>query len=125
MLADLRYAIRQARLDWRFTLTLVATLATGIAASGAIFNVVNASLLRPLPIPEESRVYRMRDYTQNPGGQRVLRSNRIPNFQSIRDEARSFSEVVGLYRMEWSLINGDVPIPIKMTLMSPGSLQFL
>src|SRR5262245_19654529 len=27
--------------------------------------------------------------------------------------------------MEWSLINGDVPIPIKMTLMSPGSLQFL
>ncbi len=125
MLADLRYALRQLRLDWRFTLTLVATLATGIAASGAIFNVVNASLLRPLPIPEESRVYRLRDYTQNPGGQRVLRSNRIPNFQSIRDEAQSFSSVAGLYRAEWSLINGDTPIPIKMTLHSPGSLEFL
>ncbi|HYE87038.1 MAG TPA: ABC transporter permease, partial [Vicinamibacterales bacterium] len=124
-LADLKYAIRLTLKDWRFSLTLIATLATGIAASGAIFNVVNASLLRPLPIPEESRVYRLRDFTQNPGGQRVLRSNRVPNFHAIRDEARSFSDVVGLYRMEWSLISGDTPIPIKMTLMSPGSLEFL
>ena len=125
MLADLRYAWRAVRADWRFALTLIATLATGIAASGAIFNVVNASLLRPLPIPEESRVYRLRDFTQNPGGQRVLRSNRIPNFYSIQEEARSFSSVVGLYRMEWTLINGDTPIPIKVTLHSPGSLEFL
>ena len=67
----------------------------------------------------------MRDYTENPGGQRVLRSNRIPNFYSIRDEARSFSSVVGLYRMEWSLIDGDTPVPIKMALHSEGSLTFL
>src|SRR5918995_4439921 len=73
--ADIRYALRLVRHDWRFSLILIATLATGIAASGAIFNVVNASLLRPLPIPDEARVYRLRDYTQNPGGQRVLRSN--------------------------------------------------
>lgn len=125
ILADVRYALRGARHEWRFSLTLVATLATGIAASGAIFNVVNATMLKPLPIPEESRVYRLRDFTQNPGGQRVLRSNRIPNFHSIRDEARSFSSLVGLYRLEWSLINGDTPVPIKMTLMSPGSLEFL
>lgn len=125
VLADLRYALRLARTEWRFSLTLIATLATGIAASGAIFNVVNATLLRPLPIPDESRVYRLRDFTHNPGGQRVLRSNRIPNFQSIRDEARSFSSAIGLYRTEWSLISGDTPVPIKMTLMSPGSLEFL
>ena len=122
---DVRYALRLVRRDWQFSLVLVATLATGIAASGVIFNVVNASLLRPLPIPEESRVYRLRDYTHNPGGQRVLRSTRIPNFYAIRDEARAFSSVAGLYRMEWSLINGDTPIPIKMTLHSPGALSFL
>ncbi|HEX6163453.1 MAG TPA: ABC transporter permease [Vicinamibacterales bacterium] len=125
MLADIRYAARLAVNEWRFTLTLIATLATGIAASGAIFNVVNASLLRPLPIADESRVFRLRDYTENPGGQRVLRSNRVPNFLSIRDEARSFSSAIGLYRVEWSLIDGDTPLPIKTTLMSPGSLQFL
>ena len=125
LLADIRYAARLLRRDWRFTLVLVATLATAVAASGAIFNVVNASMLRPLPIPEESRVYRLRDYTDNPGGQRVLRSNRIPNFYSIREEARSFSSVVGLYRADWSLIAGETAIPIKMALHSPGSLEFL
>ncbi len=125
VITDLRYAWRAVRRDWRFSAVLIATLATGIAASGAIFNIVNASLLRPLPIPDESRVYRLRDYTENPGGQRVLRSNRVPNFYSIRDEARSFSSVVGLYRMEWSLIDGDTPVPIKMALHSEGSLAFL
>ena len=64
MLADLRYAFRQVRLDWRFTLTLVATLATGIAASGAIFNVVNAALLRPLPYTDASQLVRI--YTDTP-----------------------------------------------------------
>lgn len=122
---DLRYALRLVRRDWRFTVTLVATLATGIAASGAIFNVLNATLLRPLPIADEGRVYRLRDYTENPGSQRVLRSNRVPNFYSIQNEARSFSAVAGMYRAEWSLIDRDAPVPVKVTLLSPGSLDLL
>ena len=44
--ADLRFALRLLRADWRFSTMLVATLVTGIAASGAIFNVVNATLFR-------------------------------------------------------------------------------
>jgi putative ABC transport system permease protein len=125
VVADLRYAFRLVRQDWRFSLVLIATLATGIAASGAIFNVVNATLLRPLPVADEARVFRLRDYTDNPGGQRVLRSNRIPNFLSIRDEARAFSSVVGMYRAEWSLIDRGTPIPVNVVLVSPGSLDLL
>jgi putative ABC transport system permease protein len=123
--ADVRYAFRVVLRDWRFSAVLIATLATGIAASGAIFNVVNASLLRPLPIADEARVYRLRDFTENPAGQRVLRSNRVPNFLSIREEARAFSSVVGMYRAEWSMVSGDVPVPIKVILTSPGSLDLL
>jgi putative ABC transport system permease protein len=125
MFADLRYAWRLVFREWRFSITLVATLATGIAASGAIFNIVNATMLRPLPIPDEGLVYRLRDYTENPGSQRVLRSNRMPNFMAIREEARSFDAVVGLYRVEWSMVDGDTPIPLKVILMSPGSLRLL
>ena len=44
LLIDLRLALRLVWQDWRFSLTLVGTLAIGIAASGAIFNVVNAAL---------------------------------------------------------------------------------
>jgi putative ABC transport system permease protein len=123
VLADIKYALRVMRNEWRFTLILIGTLGTGIAASGVIFNVVNATLLRPLPIEDEARVFRLRDYTQNTGGQRVMRSNRIPNFLSIREEARSFGSVVGMYRAEWSLVAGELAIPAKVILMSPGSLQ--
>jgi putative ABC transport system permease protein len=125
MLADFRHALRALRTDWRFSLTLTATLATGIAASGVIFNVVNASLLRPLPIPHEDRVYRLQDFTLNPGGQRVLRTNRIPNFLSIRDEARSFEQVIGMRRVEWSLLDGEVAVPVRVALATDGSLPFL
>jgi putative ABC transport system permease protein len=125
MLTDLRHALRALRADWRFTLTLTATLATGIAASGVIFNVVNASLLRPLPIPHEDRVYRLQDFTLNPGGQRVLRTNRIPNFLSIRDEARSFEQVIGMRRVEWSMIDGGIAIPVRVILATDGTLPFL
>lgn len=121
--ADGKYALRVVRSEWRFTLILIGTLATGIAASGVIFNVVNATLLRPLPIEDEARVFRLRDYTQSAGGQRVLRSNRIPNFLAIREEARSFASVVGMYRAEWSLIAGNLAIPAKVILISAGSLQ--
>ena len=122
---DIKYAFRRIRQDWRFAIVLIATLATGIAASGAIFNVVNATLLRPLPIDDEARVFRLQDYTQNPGGQRVLRSNRVANFLAIKEEARSFSTVTGMRRVEWSMIDDGTPIPVKVILVSPGSLSLL
>ena len=106
--SDLRFALRLVRADWRFSATLVATLAIGIAASGALFNVVNATLLRPLPIPDEARVYRLQDYTLGRDGRQVRRSNRVLNFLAIRDEARSFSQVVGMRSVEWSLIDGGI-----------------
>jgi hypothetical protein len=96
LLADVHYALRLVRADWRFTATLVATLAIGIAASGALFNVVNATLLKPLPIPDEARVYRLQDYSLGRDGQQIRRSNRVHNFLAIREEARSFSEVIGM-----------------------------
>jgi putative ABC transport system permease protein len=125
VLADLKYAVRLAGREWRFSLTMVTTLAAGIAASGAIFNVVNASLLRPLPMRAEHRVFRLQDYTVSPDGRRNLRSNRAVNFLAIRDEARSFERVVGLRRVEWSLIDGDAPVPVYVALASPGSLDLL
>ena len=105
VITDLRYAWRAVRRDWRFSAVLIATLATGIAASGAIFNIVNASLLRPLPIPDESRVYRLRDYTENPGGQRwgnnclldAPREGRVHTFAH---------DISGLKRVEIVLRNG-------------------
>src|SRR5689334_17359215 len=53
---DLRYAIRSLRGRPAFTLTVIATLALGIGANTAIFTLVDALLLRPLPVPHPEQL---------------------------------------------------------------------
>ncbi|MEP6821890.1 MAG: ABC transporter permease [Chthoniobacterales bacterium] len=102
---DLRYAFRQLLKHPGFTLVAILALALGIGANTAIFSVVNAVLLRPLPYPEPDRLVLIRETTTTfPSG-----SVSYPNFLDWREGQRSFTDIT-LARREsqnFSLMAGD------------------
>ena len=86
---DLRYAFRQLRKSPGFTLVAVLTLALGIGANTAIFSVINAVLLRPLPYPQPDRIVTLYEST---AAQPEI-SISWPNFLDWKKEATVFEEL--------------------------------
>src|SRR5262245_56902793 len=66
LFADLRYAFRVMSRTPSFAIAVVSVLALGIGATTAIFTIVNAILLRPLPFEEPERLVRI--FTRTPDG---------------------------------------------------------
>src|SRR6516225_3144226 len=87
----MKYAIRALLKTPSFTAIAIATIALGIAANSAIFSVVNAVLLRPLPYPDESRIVRV--YTTNESGERSNHS--AADFLDLKRENRTLSALAG------------------------------
>jgi predicted permease len=89
---DLRFGARMLLKKPGFTLIAVITLALGVGANTAIFTVVNAVLLRPLPYPESERLVEI-GRAFGGGGAGSLNE---PKFVFLRDNARSFESITGI-----------------------------
>src|SRR5436309_7473809 len=89
---DLRYAVRILAKSPAFTAVAVLTLALGIGANTAIFSVVNAVLLRPLPYPESERLVWLSERSPNFPTMSVS----YPNFSDWRSQQQVFEEI-GVY----------------------------
>src|SRR5262250_3233356 len=86
---DLRYGARILMKRPGFTLIAVVTLALGVGANTAIFNVVNAVLLKPLPYPESEQL--MMVYGEFPALKTNQMSVSLPEYVDFRQQTRSFA----------------------------------
>jgi len=100
--ADLRYAWRGLVKSPGFTLTAILTLALGIGANAAIFSLVSAIILRPLPYPSPDELVGLGQWRNQKGQGYVQTGVSAPNIEDIAQEKRIFQQV-GYYR--WSRFN--------------------
>ena len=124
MLKDLRFAFRQLLKQPGFTIIAVLVLALGIGANTAIFSVVNAVLLRPLPYPHSEQLVLLRERLLGPAG---FESGSVSymNYLDWRAAQKSFTDLA-LARAEGvSLSASDGTSPPAATRAGRITANFL
>jgi predicted permease len=106
LLQDLRFAARRIVKDRWFTLAAVAALALGIGANSAVFTLVNAVLLRGLPLDDADRIMWIDSRDQRGRGVGVS----FQDYEDWRSASRTFSGMT-LVQNGTMIISGDEPLP--------------
>jgi putative ABC transport system permease protein len=118
---DLRYGLRMLWNSPGFTAASILCLALGIGATAAIFSIVNAVLLRPLPYNHSERLIRI--YTEFPTFKKFWVS--APEFIEIRQSAKTWESVEGWVNGGVNLAGGNEPIRVTASFVTGGLLPLL
>ncbi|HLK18423.1 MAG TPA: ABC transporter permease, partial [Bryobacteraceae bacterium] len=108
---DIRYGIRMLAANPGFTLVAVLSLAIGIGANTSMFSLADAMLLRPLPVEHPDQVVRVVSTSPTSRFDRIS----IPDYADFRDQAKSFSGLVGFKNIPVGF-NPDPNTPAKLML---------
>ncbi len=117
LIQDLHFALRQLRKSPGFTAVAVITLALGIGANTAIFSVVNAVLLRPLPYKDDSRLVVILNKGRNPVAP--------ANFIDWRSQSQSFSQMGAAEYWTPNLTGTDNPEKLWALHVTPDIFPML
>jgi len=124
LLQDLRFGLRMLVKNPIFALVAIVTLALGIGANTAIFSVVDAVLLRPLPYPEANRLVFLWS-TMNSQGV-PLASSALPDYQGWRDHNQVFDGLAAFYNGDFNLSStGSSPELIQGAYITSNLFQVL
>ena len=118
---DMRFGLRLLRKNPGFTAVAVLTLALGIGANAAVFSVVYAVLLRPLPYKDPSSLIVLNETTPMVGTVSVS----YPNFLDWRSQSRTFSEMAAVRGVGFNLAGVTQPENISGGAVSPNFLSMM
>jgi putative ABC transport system permease protein len=118
---DVRYALRSLRKTPGFTVVAVLTLALGIGANTAIFSVVDAVLLRPLPFRAPNRLVMV--WERRPQRDHVVAS--YPDFRDWRDRSRSFDGMAAFSAWTHNLTGAGSPERVESAVVSTNFFDVL
>jgi putative ABC transport system permease protein len=122
---DVRYGARMLLKNLGFTTIAILTLALGIGANTAIFSVVNALLLRPLPYPQPEKLVKVFRERPDPAKGILPSIWSYPRFEILRDQSQSFAAVAGFNQSPYNLTGTDAPERLQLEMVSAGYFQLL
>ncbi len=117
---DLRYGLRMLRKSPGFAAVAVVTLALGIGANTAIFSVVNAVLLRPLPYPNADRLVVVGERWMGGGGDLAP-----PDYLDIAAENRAFEQMAAYKSWNFNLSAGPRPERVTGAVITTNTFSLL
>src|SRR6476619_2287178 len=119
---DLRFALRQFRKSPGFTSIAVITIALGIGATTAIFTVVDATLLEPLPYPHAEQLVSIQDDLPGGGARDVGMSE--PEWQDLQ-RSGIFEYVSPTWFDENTLTGSSQPARVRLLIVAPNYVALL
>lgn len=123
LVRDLRFAVRMLRRNPGFTAVAVATLALGIGVNTAIFSVVNAVILRPLPFPEPARLVLIWATNMETGRTEDVAS--YPDFADWQARSRSFERLAAFTTRGMTIASRDQTELVRAVQATPGFFETL
>ena len=123
MLNDIKLALRGFAKTRGFTAIAVATLALAIGANSAVFSLINALLVRPLPYQEPSRIALIWEQFKTQGLERIPCSP--PEFLDLQKEFQSGTGLAAFNYQTFNIGGGDVPERISGAVVSPSLFPLL
>ena len=124
-LQDIRHGLRVLIKNPGFTAVALGTLTLGIGATTAVFGVVNATLLRPLPYPDADRLVRIQEEHPMNRGREMPAFMTSDTLEAWRENPQAIDQIAGYTGRSFTYQDESEPVRVRGAAVSPALFPLL